>query len=85
MTAYGTIGCIAAGRSPQPYTPFLWMKGEDNETIREELVKNRGMRHPGNLSGIPSPSGFLRPGMVGEPGFHPSGSQKKRNAGLDPG
>ena len=33
------LDALLRGEAPSHILPFLWMKGEDNETIREELVK----------------------------------------------
>ena len=67
---------LLRGEGTSHILPFLWMKGEDNETIGGELdrIEECGIRE-----------GFLRSGLVGEPGLYLCRSKEERDAAVDSG
>ena len=52
------LQALLQGKCTSHILPFLWMKGEDNETIGKELdkIEKCGIRE---VSGIQTTSGFL--------------------------
>ena len=75
---------LLEGKETSHILPFLWMKGEDNGTIAGELDRIEEWRIR-EMPGVQAAPGFLRSGLVGEPGFYLQGSKKKGNEAVDSG